>query len=75
MVADRRPLTINEYIAAFQPQTQQLLEQVRWAIHEAAPDAEETISYAMPAFKLKGNLVYFASYKPYVSFYANPQRS
>jgi len=38
-------------------------------IHEAAPEAEETISYSMPAFKLNGILVYFAAFKDHIGFF------
>jgi uncharacterized protein YdhG (YjbR/CyaY superfamily) len=72
MAANQPPLNIDEYIAAFPLETQKLLEQVRQAIREIAPDAQETISYAMPAFKLNGNLVYFAAYKHHIGFYATP---
>ncbi len=72
MAANQLPSNIDEYIAAFPTETQILLEQVRRAIREAAPEAEETISYAMPAFKLNGTLVYFAGYKHHIGFYATP---
>lgn len=72
MAANQSPLNIDEYIAAFPTEIQIILEQVRRAVQEAAPDAEETISYAMPAFKLNGNLVYFAGYKHHIGFYATP---
>jgi uncharacterized protein YdhG (YjbR/CyaY superfamily) len=65
--------TIDEYIAGFPPQTKEYLNQIREAIQRAAPEAEESISYAMPAFKLKGKpLVYFAGYKGHIGFYATP---
>ncbi|MHA3788096.1 iron chaperone [Flavobacterium hauense] len=66
------PKDINEYIAAFSPEVQQLLEQVRTAIQKAAPDATEAISYAMPTFKLNGNLVHFAAFTNHIGFYALP---
>jgi uncharacterized protein YdhG (YjbR/CyaY superfamily) len=72
MAANQPPLNIDEYIAAFPPEIQILLNQVRKAILEAAPKAKEIISYAMPAFKLNGNLVYFAGYKHHIGFYATP---
>ena len=72
MAANQPPLNIDEYIAAFPPATQILLNQVREAILEAAPKAKEIISYAMPAFKLNGNLVYFSGYKQHIGFYATP---
>ncbi len=58
------PKTIDAYIAVFPPEVQALLEQIRRTIGEAAPDAQETISYGMPTFTLNGRyLVYFAAYK------------
>lgn len=64
---------IDEYIADFHPETQIILSQIRKTIKEAAPEAEESISYAMPAFKLNGKpLVYFAGYKNHIGFYATP---
>jgi uncharacterized protein YdhG (YjbR/CyaY superfamily) len=61
--------TIDEYIATFPPDSQILLCQLRAAIHEAAPQAEETISYQMPAFKQNGVLVYFAAFKNHIGFF------
>lgn len=60
---------IDEYIAYFPEQVQNLLDQMRNTIIKAAPGAEETIKYAIPTFMLKGNLVYFAGYKNHVGFY------
>jgi uncharacterized protein YdhG (YjbR/CyaY superfamily) len=61
--------TIDEYIAGFPPDVQERLQTVRATIKAAAPDAEERISYQMPAFAQKGNLVYFAAQKNYIGFY------
>lgn len=61
--------TIDEYISAFPESTQKLLQQMRATIAKAAPKAEEAISYAMPTFKLHGNLVHFAGYKSHIGFY------
>jgi uncharacterized protein YdhG (YjbR/CyaY superfamily) len=52
------PKTIDEYIAGFPHDVQEILEKIRMTIRKAAPDAEETIKYRMPTFTLKGNLVY-----------------
>ncbi len=69
----KKPTDIDGYIAGFPRGTQLLLEQVRTAIHKAAPDAEEAISYSMPAFKLHGKaLVYFAGYAHHIGFYPVP---
>ncbi len=60
---------IDEYIASFPTDVQHTLRALRTAIKEAAPDAEETISYGMPAFRLNGVLVYFAAHKHHIGFY------
>lgn len=67
-----KPHNVDEYIAAFPADVQQALQQVRETIKQNAPDAEEYISYAMPAYKLNGPLVYFAGFKNYIGFYATP---
>jgi uncharacterized protein YdhG (YjbR/CyaY superfamily) len=65
--------TIDAYIAACPPDVREILEQVRRTIRETAPDAQETISYGMPAFKLDGHyLVYFAAYKKHIGLYPAP---
>lgn len=63
------PTTIDEYIGDFPEEIRQLLEQVRHTIRKAAPDAQEKISYQIPAFTLKGALVYFAAFKHHIGFY------
>lgn len=63
---------IDEYIAGFPSDTQKILHELRAAIKKAAPEAEETINYAIPTFKLKGNLVHFAGYKNHIGFYPAP---
>ncbi|MBD2754468.1 iron chaperone [Spirosoma validum] len=68
-----KPNTIDEYIAEFPEDVQERLQQIRATIKRAAPDAEETIKYAMPTFTLKGNLVYFAAFKNHIGFYATPK--
>ena len=64
--------SIDEYIATFPAKTQKILEELRATIKAAAPDAEEKISYQMPTFALKGNLVHFAAYKNHIGFYPTP---
>lgn len=63
---------IDEYIGIQTPEVQILLKQMRQTIKKAAPEAEEVISYNMPAFKYQGMLVYFAAYKNHIGFYATP---
>lgn len=61
--------SVDEYISTFPPNIQTLLQQIRQAIQEAAPQATETISYQMPAFKQNGVLVWFAAFKNHIGFY------
>lgn len=62
--------TIDEYIAEFPPATQQALRQVRALIATEAPDATETISYAIPTFDLNGrHLVHFAGFAQHIGLY------
>jgi len=61
--------TVDEYISAFPPSTQKILKDVRKIIHEAVPQAEDVISYNMPATKLKSILVYYAAYEKHIGFY------
>jgi uncharacterized protein YdhG (YjbR/CyaY superfamily) len=66
------PTTIDEYIATFPGEIQEILQKIRLTIHNAAPDAVEAISYQMPTFKLQGNLVHFAVHTHHIGFYPNP---
>jgi uncharacterized protein YdhG (YjbR/CyaY superfamily) len=62
--------SIDEYIAEFPAETQRVLEEVRAVIRRAAPDATETISYAIPTFGMNGrHLVHFAGYERHMGFY------
>jgi uncharacterized protein YdhG (YjbR/CyaY superfamily) len=61
--------TLDEYIKAFPPDVQKILEKMRQTIQKAAPDAVEAISYQMPTFKLNGNLVHFAAFKKHIGFF------
>ena len=65
--------TIDEYIAEFPVETQKVLSEVRALIKATAPDATETISYAIPTFDLNGrHLVHFAGYARHIGFYPIP---
>jgi uncharacterized protein YdhG (YjbR/CyaY superfamily) len=64
-----KPRSIDEYIAGFSPEVQAILERIRATIRKAAPDAQETISYRIPAFTLNGILVYFAAFKQHIGLY------
>jgi uncharacterized protein YdhG (YjbR/CyaY superfamily) len=73
MITNKKiPKDIDEYIASFPKDIQEILEKLRTTIKRAAPDAKEKISYQMPTFALKGNLVHFAAYKKHVGFYPTP---
>lgn len=60
---------VDAYIAGFPPAVQERLAAIRTAIHEAVPEAEERISYQMPAFDDKGILIYFAAFKDHISIF------
>lgn len=61
--------SIDDYIATFPEDIQAVLQEMRAIIKAAAPDAQEKISYQMPTFALKGNLVHFAAWKNHIGFY------
>jgi len=69
MEIKKTPKTIEEYIAAQPAEVQPLLQEIRRTIHEAAPDAKETISYHMPAFKQEKILVWFGAFKNHISLF------
>lgn len=65
--------TVDEYITGFPDDVQNLLKQMREAIRKHAPNAAESISYGMPAYKLCGKpLVYFGGFTEHIGFYATP---
>ncbi|MBC9797374.1 iron chaperone [Sinomicrobium weinanense] len=64
--------TVDEYLDTFPQRTRKILEKVREAIRETAPEAEEVISYQMPTYKLGKNLVHFAGYANHIGFYPTP---
>ncbi|MCI0740403.1 MAG: DUF1801 domain-containing protein, partial [Gemmataceae bacterium] len=62
--------SVNEYIAAQPEAVQGILERVRSVMQKALPDAEEVISYQMPAYNLHGGaVIYFAGWKQHYSLY------
>ncbi len=66
------PDPIDVYIAQFPDEVQERLRTMRKIIRDAAPEAEEKISYRMPTFFLHGNLVYFAAFKHHIGLYPAP---
>lgn len=63
------PKNVDDYIDCFPNGIREILKELRDTIKKAAPDAEELISYQMPAYKLKGILVYFAAMTNHIGFY------
>ena len=64
---------IDDYIAGFPGEVQDMLQQIRAAIQKVVPDAQEDIKYAIPTFVLNGkNLVHFAAFKHHIGFYPTP---
>ena len=64
--------TIDEYINNLSENDKKISNELRQTIKNAAPEAEEAISYQMPTFKLNGNLVHFAVFKNHLGFYPTP---
>ena len=64
--------SMDEYIATFPEEIRKILEEIRATVRAVAPDAQEKISYQMPTFFLKGNLVHFAAFKNHIGFYPTP---
>lgn len=62
-------MNIDEYIARFPSKTQEILKKIRTTIQQAAPEATEKISYGIPTFYLKKNLIHFGGYDNFVSIY------
>lgn len=62
--------TVDQYIATFPERVQEMLQTVRAAIRAAAPDAEEGISYQIPAYKFERVAVYFGGFKNHYSLFA-----
>jgi uncharacterized protein YdhG (YjbR/CyaY superfamily) len=69
MAKPKKAKDIDGYISQFPADVQAILQKVRLTISSAAPEAKETISYLMPAFKLHGMLVYFAAWEKHIGLY------
>lgn len=63
------PATIDDYIAGQPARAQKILRRIRQVIRDTAPEAEELISYRMPAFRQGGILVYFAAFTQHIGLY------
>lgn len=63
------PADIDAYIAAAPVSVRPILKRIRATIRKAAPDAEEVISYRMPAFRGRAILLYFAAFKAHIGVF------
>ncbi len=64
--------TVEQYIESFPKEIQRILKKVRKSISAAVPDAEEVISYQIPAFKLNGWIFYYSAYTNHYSLSCPP---
>lgn len=69
MEKTKTPGSVDEYIDGYPPEIRKRLNDLRNTIKKAAPDAEEKISYGMPALTLKGMLVYYAAHTKHIGLY------
>jgi uncharacterized protein YdhG (YjbR/CyaY superfamily) len=68
-----KPTTVDAYIAEFPEGLQKILKKLRAMIKQLAPEAVESIAYAMPGYKLNGKpLIYYAAFKEHIGLYATP---
>lgn len=63
------PATVDEYIESFPPNIQAVLRTIRTTVQESAPQAEERISYRMPALFQNGAVVYFGAFKSHLGLF------
>lgn len=72
-MSENKPTNIDEYIANFSDDVQNILEEFRWIIKNAVPEAEESISYGMPTYTLeRKTLIHFAAHKSHIGLYPVP---
>lgn len=69
MSASRVPMGFDEYAEAFPPRVRSILRKVRATIRRAVPEAEERISYRMPAYRLNRDIAYFGAFKHHIGFF------
>ncbi|MCI4317332.1 MAG: DUF1801 domain-containing protein [Thermoplasmata archaeon] len=65
---------VDAYLAGVPPKFRTALRQLRRTIRATAPDAEEVISYGMPAFRQNGMLVYYGAFKDHCSFFVGSSK-
>lgn len=72
MQAIRKTRTVDEYIGAITGPARRPIIELRATVRKLAPQAEEVISYNMPAFRMHGMLVWYAACKNHIGFYPTP---
>ena len=65
----KKPSSVSEYISAFEPKVRAVLRKVRKVVRSAAPQAEEVISYRMPALRQNGILIWYAAFTSHIGLY------
>src|SRR5437870_11912168 len=66
----RNPKTVDEYLASVNSDHSKALQKIRETVHAVAPNAQECISYGIPAFRLNGrSLVFFGAWANHCAFY------
>lgn len=65
--------TIDDYIRQFDIPAQEKLERLRRVILELIPNAEQTMGYGIPTFKLNKNIIHFAYFKAHIGIYPGPK--
>jgi len=71
-VEKNKPVTVDEYIAGFSEDTQELLKQMRECLRKVAPEAEESLKWSQPAFSFDTILFQYAAFKHHISLYPTP---
>jgi uncharacterized protein YdhG (YjbR/CyaY superfamily) len=69
---DSTTTDVDDFIARYPADVQEVLQKIRGIIREAAPEAQEKINYGIPTFTLNGNLVHYSAFKDHIGFYPTP---
>ena len=69
MPAMKKFASVEAYLAEVPPKDRAVLEKIRSTVRSLVPDAEEKISYGIPAFVWHGNLVYYGAMKNHLSLF------
>jgi uncharacterized protein YdhG (YjbR/CyaY superfamily) len=70
---DSQTIAVDKFIEQFSPDVQQILQEIRRRIKQLVPEAQESMNYGVPTFRLHGkNLVHYAAFKKHIGFYPGP---